>query len=386
MATETQEKPELDLLRHWEPEGARNVHRRAALWSLLAHAVFLLLVWVLPEEAFRSSFVRELGQVELPRQRTPLIAPTKEILEQLTQKAPNTKPLQKEVTLEELAARNQITAPNSPSPSPEIQGQRRLQSTNTPAMAAPAPKGPEPAKTPETQPKQRSQELAMDAPQAVDTKKDPTLLAQAGVPTGALPQIQAVEKPKLQLETLGQQRSNGTAPAGAKGASGQPEFRLPKNTVEEALRSSMKGGTGAAIVMETYDLPSSSQGGFGGIFSPQQSSPGRVGSTLELLSDPQGVDFKPYLIRVLAMVKRNWFSVMPESARLGQRGRTVLQFSIDRQGRVPKLVIANPAGTDALDRAAVAGISASVPFPELPPDFKGQQVRLQLSFLYNMPR
>jgi outer membrane biosynthesis protein TonB len=48
-------------------------------------------------------------------------------------------------------------------------------------------------------------------------------------------------------------------------------------------------------------------------------------------------------------------------------------------------VIAEGAGADALDRAAVAAISASVPLPPLPADFKGDQIRLQFAFSYNMP-
>jgi TonB family protein len=88
---------------------------------------------------------------------------------------------------------------------------------------------------------------------------------------------------------------------------------------------------------------------------------------------------------VLTAVRRNWMAVIPESGRMGRRGLVQLQFSIDRQGRVPKLVIATPSGTEAFDRAAVAGVSASNPFPPLPPDFKGEQIRLQLSFAYNVP-
>jgi TonB family protein len=114
-------------------------------------------------------------------------------------------------------------------------------------------------------------------------------------------------------------------------------------------------------------------------------SPGKIGSSLELLSDPEGVDFKPYLIKVLSSVRRNWFAVIPESAKFGRRGKVLIQFSIDREGNVPKLVIAMPSGADALDRAAVAGISASNPFPPLPAEFRGEQIRLQFSFLYNMP-
>ena len=97
-----------------------------------------------------------------------------------------------------------------------------------------------------------------------------------------------------------------------------------------------------------------------------------------------GVDFKPYLIRILAAVKRNWLAVVPESARLGRIGRVQIQFAIARDGSVPKLVIAMESGTEALDRAAVAGVSASTPFPPLPSEFKGNQVRLQFTFSYNI--
>jgi TonB family protein len=108
-----------------------------------------------------------------------------------------------------------------------------------------------------------------------------------------------------------------------------------------------------------------------------------MGSSLELLSDPQGADFRPYLLRVLTAVRRNWFAVIPESAKMGRAGKVLIQFVIARDGGVPKLVIAVPSGTDPLDRAAVAGISASNPFPPLPLEYKGDQIRLQLSFVYN---
>jgi TonB family protein len=78
--------------------------------------------------------------------------------------------------------------------------------------------------------------------------------------------------------------------------------------------------------------------------------------------------------------------VIPESARLGTvRGRTVLEFIIDRDGKIPKLVTAQSSGLEPLDRAAIAGLSMSDPLPPLPADFKGMQVRLAFSFAYNMP-
>jgi len=117
----------------------------------------------------------------------------------------------------------------------------------------------------------------------------------------------------------------------------------------------------------------------------QTQSHGVMGSALQLLSDPNGFDFKPYMKRVLAAVKRNWIAVIPESAHTGRRGSVLIQFIIDRKGGVPKLVIASSSGTEAFDRAAIAGVSASAPFPPLPAEFNGDQIRLQLAFSYNAP-
>jgi len=108
--------------------------------------------------------------------------------------------------------------------------------------------------------------------------------------------------------------------------------------------------------------------------------------TPQLLSDPHGVNFRPYLIQVLLAVKKNWLAVIPESARMGRRGYVTIQFIIARNGSVPKLVISSPSGTEAFDRAAVAGVSASNPFPPLPSEFPGNEIRVQLGFTYNEPR
>ena len=113
--------------------------------------------------------------------------------------------------------------------------------------------------------------------------------------------------------------------------------------------------------------------------------PGGVGN-MQLLSDPQNVDFKPYMLQVLNMVRRQWFAVIPAIARTGRQGIVVLQFSVDRKGSVPKLVIANTSGTVAFDQAAVASVSASNPFPPLPTEYRGQEIRLQLAFSYNVPK
>lgn len=103
-----------------------------------------------------------------------------------------------------------------------------------------------------------------------------------------------------------------------------------------------------------------------------------------ILSDTRGVDFGPYLAQILMIVRQNWYAVIPESARLGARGRTALVFEILKDGSVPQLRLVAPSGTDSLDRAAEAGIRASIPFPPLPKEFTGNHLVLQFNFFYNM--
>lgn len=103
-----------------------------------------------------------------------------------------------------------------------------------------------------------------------------------------------------------------------------------------------------------------------------------------ILSDTQGVDFGPYLARIVRVVRENWYAVMPESARLGQKGRVAIQFSILRDGRVPELDLVLTSGSQALDGAANAAIHASTPFPPLPEEYKGSDLKLRFIFLYNL--
>lgn len=185
------------------------------------------------------------------------------------------------------------------------------------------------------------------------------------------------EKPKLAFEPVGE---GGTSPH----PNSNPNVKLPPiaNTIADVLRTPS---------VPNVSLPPTPPGGITigdmddvtTLASPTAPSAGPARSNLQLLSDPAGVDFKPYLVQVLAAVRTNWLSVIPQSARMGRRGRVLIQFIINRRGGVPKLVIAESSGTAAFDRAAVAGISASYPFPPLPNTFKGDEIRLQLAFTYN---
>jgi len=222
------------------------------------------------------------------------------------------------------------------------------------------PQAPRPAEPPKPAP-------SLPEPPKVETAVKE--MPKAELPQAPPPQIQPVETPKLAFET--------PSPPPPPVPPGQRVVPVPDTSVSGAIRQAARGSAGGLVV-----------GDFGasgpGINLPP--SPGSQGSNMQLLTDPQGVDFRPYLMRILASVKQHWLSVIPESVKLGRRGKVAIQFSISRDGQVPKLVIAEFSGTEALDRAAVAGISASVPFPPLPSEFKGERIVLQMNFAYNMPR
>ncbi len=170
-----------------------------------------------------------------------------------------------------------------------------------------------------------------------------------------------------------------------------PEIAPPKVVMEDVSPTREVPGEGSRLAAPRQSveqtLTNIRPGGGGGGGSPNtgsNQSPSSA-SDMQLLTDPQGVDFKPYLIDVLAKVRRNWFSVVPEDARRGRPGAVTVEFSIARDGSVPKVVIARPSGIQAYNLHSVGSISASEPFPRLPSDFKGNEIRLKLAFTYNLP-
>jgi TonB family protein len=124
------------------------------------------------------------------------------------------------------------------------------------------------------------------------------------------------------------------------------------------------------------------QQGTGGDFGLGTGAHGRQVGNLEILSDTQGVDFGPYLQRVLHDVRENWYPLIPESAQM-KHGNLVIEFAIMKDGSVQGLRIVMSSNDVALDRPAYGSITASDPFPPLPREFNGQYLALRFRFFYN---
>ncbi|MGI9102911.1 MAG: TonB family protein [Terriglobales bacterium] len=144
----------------------------------------------------------------------------------------------------------------------------------------------------------------------------------------------------------------------------------PRSAIEQAARATSRGGYGGSVGDYGMNAPGGARTNLGGP---------------EILSDTMGVDFGPYLARVLHDVRFNWYQLIPEVARapLMKRGNVAIEFAIMKDGSVAGMRLVYPSGDVSLDRAAWGGITASNPFPPLPGEFKGQYLALRFRFLYN---
>jgi TonB family protein len=301
-----------------------------------------------------ADFLAPAPEVPAPQKKV-IVTPLVEPITEFTQKAPTKGKINREIDVASLQPRVPI---HSPSPMPSMT-----------RKAASRPLAPPPAPAP------RTVAQALPEPPKFDAVKAPMLNLPISPSTVPPPLIQTVERPKLVLENVG-------APPPPV-PPGQSKVPIPTGSLADAIRQNVRGGSadGGIVVGD----PGAGPGGIGEAIN-QPPTPGIPGTALQLKSDAMGVDFKPYLTQILTSIKRNWLAVYPESARLGRRGRVGVIFIVSKAGGVNKVSWAYQSGTDALDRAAVAAISASTPFPPLPPEFKGDRVVLQLNFVYNMPK
>jgi TonB family protein len=147
----------------------------------------------------------------------------------------------------------------------------------------------------------------------------------------------------------------------------------PGQAIQQAARAAAAGRVGGTV------------GGAGGDYGLGHGTEGRIHSNLDILSDTMGVDFGPYLARVLHDVRINWYNLIPEAARapLMKKGKVAIEFAILKDGQVAGLRLAGGSGDVSLDRAAWGGITGSNPFPPLPAEFRGSYLALRFHFYYN---
>jgi len=74
---------------------------------------------------------------------------------------------------------------------------------------------------------------------------------------------------------------------------------------------------------------------------------GRQLGELDILSDTQGVDFGPYLQRIVQDVKENWYQRSPASG-FTKRGELAIEFAIAKDGKVADMRLVASSRDDQL--------------------------------------
>jgi len=155
----------------------------------------------------------------------------------------------------------------------------------------------------------------------------------------------------------------------------------PKNSFSKYTQG-MSAGTAIQQAAQAAAARRGMGGGQEGDFGLGTGSRGKQYGALDILSDTQGVDFGPYLQRVLQNVRENWYHLIPESVEM-KKGKLALEFAIMKDGSVRGLTVTNSSGDVALDNPAVGAIQLSNPFPPLPNEFGGPYLSLRFRFYYN---
>jgi TonB family protein len=205
------------------------------------------------------------------------------------------------------------------------------------------------------------------APPAPQSQPAPSAAATAqGMPTQQ-PQQPAPQPPPDQNQAARLQQPE---------APPKPSFSVGPMSAGSAIEQAAR----AAIASRgtTY-------GGDDGDYGLSGRQPTEAIGPMDILSDTMGVDFGPYLARVLHDVRQNWYNLIPEAARapLMKKGKVSIQFAILKDGRIAGMQLTSSSGDMALDRAAWGGITGSNPFPPLPSQFAGQYLGLRFHFYYN---
>jgi outer membrane biosynthesis protein TonB len=186
------------------------------------------------------------------------------------------------------------------------------------------------------------------------------------------PQQQAAQQPKTPAQPLpANEKSQIEAP---KPAPTKPSFNTGPMTPGQEIQQMARNAT-----------RSGQSGGDMGAGAPSD-HPGENGA-VDILSDTMGVDFGPYIERVIYDTKKAWYPIIPEEAQppLLKQGRVMIRFKIGPDGSViPHSMVLESGSQDVpLDKAAWASITYAG-YPPLPKEFKGPYLELRFMFLYNI--
>src|SRR5438105_11840321 len=331
------------LLIQLQDDLARSRRREAAWISIIVHLVLIILIW-------NEARIETLLGKWLPRRAVVVVSPGElSRQKELTylELPPDQQKLTKRPNTNVISDKDRIATSRKAHLDPK--DLKKILDSSRPGL--PGPSTPPVASQP-TQPPVAAQNPAPQAQQAPQQQQPP-----APAPSADPNQVAKLQMPPLPKR----------APKVTFGSSMSAE-----SAVQQAARAALQNRGGGQV---------GEQGDYG---LGQGNRGSQVLGPMEVLSDTMGVDFGPYLQRVLHDVREHWYNVIPEVARppIMKKGKLAIEFAILKDGRVAGMKLTS-SGDIALDRAAWGGITGSNPFPPLPPQFGGKYLSLRFRFYYN---
>src|ERR1700722_4067567 len=242
--------------------------------------------------------------------------------------------------------------------------------TNLPKTSSSAPKSPPPRPVVDQKMLKQLQAMRKAAPPAPAAPPPPTPVPPVTQPA---PPQQATPLPPAPQPQPTKQPAQQALVEAPKPVPTRPNFGNPNQTAGDAIRDAAQGAA----------RDHRSAGDSGG----QTSGRGGMGTGAEILSDTQGVDFGPYIRRILQDIKRNWYPLIPEEAPPppNKQGETLIRFTILPDGRIAAMNLDGSSQDQSIDRACWGAITGEGQFPPLPASFHGPNLELRIDFLTNKP-
>jgi outer membrane biosynthesis protein TonB len=241
----------------------------------------------------------------------------------------------------------------------DVLRERELTNLTLPNLRPPAT-SPQPSAKPAPRPSIDSK--TMENLRANAAKPAPTPL-----PSTPQPQPQPTSAPPPPQPTP---RPSNTPVPDAPTQPSKPNFNTSSNA-GDAIRSAVNGAA--------HDRGGSLGGSRGAARGPVN-----LGG-VQVLSDTQGVDFNPYLRRILADIRRNWEPLLPEETfpPLSKQGETYIRFSILPDGNIGAIHLDDSTHDVAIDKSCWGSIISEGQFPPLPAQFHGPNLELRIHYLVN---
>jgi TonB family protein len=152
----------------------------------------------------------------------------------------------------------------------------------------------------------------------------------------------------------------------------KPNFGNPNQSAGESIRSAAQAAAQNRNDGGDYGagIPVAHQG---------------LNTGVDVLSDTMGVNFDPYLKRIIYEIYHTWLPLIPEEARppLNKQGETLIRFTILPDGRIGGMTLDGSTHDQAIDRAAWGSITGVGQFPPLPKEFHGPNLELRIHYLVN---